>query len=71
MNSTPFEMVHLMLEADSEKPLDLFLVGLALFVLPTGADAVRAHHFGILLWNREAALGVGHVMIRVPQDLAG
>jgi len=34
------EMVHLVLEADGEESLDLFLVGLALLVLPARADLV-------------------------------
>ena len=63
------QMVHLMLQADREKAVDLFLVSLALRVLPAGADLVRAHHLGILFGDRQAALGVGNFGVRVPQDL--
>ena len=62
------QMVHLVLEADGEHAVDLFLVGLAVLVLPAGADPIRAHDLGILLGDRQAAFGVGHLAVRVPQD---
>ena len=69
MNSTPFEVVHLVLQADREQPVDLLFVDLAVDVLPFGADSVGAQDLGILLGHRQAALGVGNFGVRGPQDL--
>ena len=56
-------MVHLVLQADREQAVDLFLIGLAVDVLPAGADAVGAHDLGILLGHRQAAFGVGDLVV--------
>ena len=64
-----FEMVHLVLEADRQQAVELLLVGLAMLVEPAGADAVGALDLGILVGDRQAALGVGHFLVRVREDL--
>ena len=60
-----FEMVHLMLEADREQPVEILLVLLAMLVEPARADMVGAHHLGILVGDRQAAFGVRHFLVRM------
>ena len=43
------QMVHLMLEADRQQPFEVLFMLLPMLVEPTSADAVRPHHFGILV----------------------
>src|SRR6185503_61867 len=64
-----FEMVHLVLEADREQAGNLLFVRRALFVEPAGADAVRPVDLGILVRHREAALGIGHFLVGMGDDL--
>src|SRR3546814_8611023 len=63
------QMIHLMLEADGEEAVQLFLMRLALFVEPTGADVVGAVDFGILIGDRETALAVGLESVGGPDNL--
>ena len=62
------EMVHLMLEADREQAVEVFLMLLAILVEPAGADMVGPQHLGILVGDRQAAFGVGHFLVRMGQD---
>ena len=58
------EMVHLVLEADRQQAVEVLLVRLPMLVEPARADAVGAHHLGILVGDRQAALVVGHFVRR-------
>jgi len=64
-----FEMVHLMLQAHREQPLELLLMAYALLIEPAGADAVGAIDVGILVGHRQAALTVGHFVVGLGQYL--
>src|SRR3954453_15106837 len=63
------EMVHLVLEADREQTLDLLFMGGALLVEPAGADPVGPVDLAILVGHRKAALGIGHLPVRMGDDL--
>ena len=69
MNSTPFEMVHLVLEADREQAVDLFLVGLAVHVEPAGADPVGPHRPRHIARAPTGSPRCRGPPVRMPQDL--
>ena len=64
----PFEVVHFVLEAGGEQPVDVFFVDLAIQILPARADARRAFDIGVDFGDREAAFGIDRVVFRRIED---